>query len=108
MRIASWPRNSTRAGTHQIRVHLASIGHPLVGDRRYGARGRLPPRPSVELLDAVRGFRRQALHAHELAFVHPATGAELHFTAPVPADLVHLIACLTSDRSDDLSTGAAR
>ena len=91
--------------THQIRVHLSSIGHPLVGDRRYGARGRLPPRPSVELLDAVRGFQRQALHAHELAFVHPVTGVELNFTAPLPADLVHLVACLTRDRSDNSATG---
>ncbi len=94
--------------THQIRVHLASIGHPLVGDRRYGSRGRLPPRPSVELLDAVRGFRRQALHAHELTFVHPVTGAALRFTAPLPPDLVHLIACLTSDRSDNSATSGVR
>jgi 23S rRNA pseudouridine1911/1915/1917 synthase len=86
--------------THQIRVHLASIGHPLVGDRRYGARGRLPARPSVELLDAVRGFRRQALHAHELAFLHPVTGVELRFTAPLPQDLVDLIACLQNDLRD--------
>ena len=87
--------------THQIRVHLASIGHPLVGDRRYGARGRLPPRPSVELLAAIRGFQRQALHAAELAFKHPVTGAALAFESPLPQDLTQLIACLRSDQSGD-------
>jgi 23S rRNA pseudouridine1911/1915/1917 synthase len=84
--------------THQIRVHLSSIGYPLVGDRQYGARGRLPLRPSVELLEAVRQFRRQALHAAELAFAHPVTGEALRFEAPLPDDLAHLIACLEQDR----------
>jgi len=87
--------------THQIRVHLASIGHPLVGDRRYGARGRLPPRPSVELLATIRGFQRQALHAAELAFDHPVTGAALAFASPLPLDLTQLIDCLKSDQSGD-------
>ena len=82
--------------THQIRVHLASVGHPLVGDRRYGARGRLPTRPSVELLEAIRGFRRQALHAAELEFAHPTTDAPLSFASPLPEDLVHLIALLAA------------
>lgn len=94
--------------THQIRVHLSSIGHPLVGDRRYGARGRLPTRPSVQLLDAIRGFQRQALHAAELEFLHPITGATLSFAAPMPADLVHLIACLAQDRAADSDERAAR
>jgi 23S rRNA pseudouridine1911/1915/1917 synthase len=85
--------------THQIRVHLSSIGHPLVGDRRYGARGRLPARPSVELLEAIRGFRRQALHAAELAFAHPITGAQMSFVSPLPDDLTHLIASLSRDRA---------
>jgi 23S rRNA pseudouridine1911/1915/1917 synthase len=87
--------------THQIRVHLSSVGHPLVGDRRYGARGRLPPRPSMELLEAIRGFHRQALHAAELEFAHPITGEPLSFEAPMPDDLVHLIACLARDRLMD-------
>jgi len=84
--------------THQIRVHLSSVGHPLVGDRRYGARGRLPTRPSVELLDAIRGFQRQALHAAELEFSHPITAEMLSFAAPMPADLLRLIDCLDQDR----------
>jgi len=84
--------------THQIRVHLASIGYPLVGDRQYGARGRLPTRPTVDLLEAVRAFHRQALHAAELAFEHPVTGAAVRFTAPLPADLAHLVEVLAHDR----------
>jgi 23S rRNA pseudouridine1911/1915/1917 synthase len=83
--------------THQIRVHLASIGHPLVGDRLYGARGRLPVRPSAELIAGVRGFRRQALHAKSLEFEHPQTGAALEFAAPLPADMRELIRVLRED-----------
>ena len=60
--------------THQIRVHMASIGHPLVGDSLYGG------------ADAV-GLTRQGLHAYRLAFTHPVTGASLDFRAPLPADL---------------------
>jgi 23S rRNA pseudouridine1911/1915/1917 synthase len=85
--------------THQIRVHLSSIGHPLVGDRRYGARGRLPPRPSIELLEAIRQFHRQALHAAELTFSHPATGKRLNFAAPLPDDMTKLVSCLELDRA---------
>jgi 23S rRNA pseudouridine1911/1915/1917 synthase len=85
--------------THQIRVHLSSIGHPLVGDRRYGARGRLPPRPSIELLEAIRQFRRQALHAAELAFIHPSTGEPLRFAAALPEDMAKLVSCLERDRA---------
>lgn len=83
--------------THQIRVHLASIGHPLVGDRRYGARGRLPPRPSPELLTRVRGFTRQALHAEEVGFRHPVTGETVTVRAPLPDDLRALIEALAAD-----------
>ncbi len=86
--------------THQIRVHLSSVGHPLVGDRRYGARGRLPARPSMELLDAIRGFHRQALHAAELEFAHPITDEPLSFASPLPDDLVQLLAALSRDRAD--------
>jgi len=84
--------------THQIRVHVASIGHPLVGDRRYGARGRLPQRPTERLVNAVRGFRRQALHAATLGFTQPSTGEWLELASPLPADLIDLLDALREDR----------
>ena len=83
--------------THQIRVHLASIGYPLVGDRRYGARGRLPPGACAELIDLLQHFPRQALHAWQLELTHPATGERLHFDSPLPADLKALIEALRAD-----------
>ena len=84
--------------THQIRVHMASIGHPLVGDRRYGARGRLPRAPHPEVMLTLRGFSRQALHAAALGFEHPASGARCRFEAPLPRDLAELVAVLRQDR----------
>ncbi|HET8699591.1 MAG TPA: RluA family pseudouridine synthase, partial [Gammaproteobacteria bacterium] len=83
--------------THQIRVHMAHIGAPLVGDPAYGGRPRLPPAPSAALVDALRAFRRQALHASRLAFAHPATGAALSFESPLPADFAALLAALRAD-----------
>ncbi len=83
--------------THQIRVHMASIGHPLVGDRRYGARGRLPRAPHPQVILALRSFSRQALHAAVLEFDHPDTGARCRFEAPVPRDLAELMAVLQQD-----------
>ena len=83
--------------THQIRVHLASIGHPLIGDATYGritqARlGRLPPTAQ----QAVRGFARQALHAGVLGFEHPSSGNRVRFETPPPADLAQLLTNLES------------
>jgi len=83
--------------THQIRVHLASLGLPLVGDRRYGARGRLPPAPSDELVSAIRAFRRQALHAWRLELAHPVSGEALRFDSPLPEDLQALVDALARD-----------
>ncbi len=83
--------------THQIRVHLAHIQHPLVGDPLYGGGLRLPKRASPELAAALRGFRRQALHAERLAFVHPATGEPMAFQAERPADQQALIEALRVD-----------
>ena len=83
--------------THQVRVHMSAIGHPLVGDGRYGARGRLPAHPLPALVNAVRAFRRQALHARSLGFRHPATGAAMRFSSPVPADLAALMDMLADD-----------
>jgi 23S rRNA pseudouridine1911/1915/1917 synthase len=83
--------------THQIRVHLSHIGHPLVGDPHYGGGLKLPKRATPELVAALRGFRRQALHAERLAFEHPVTGESLSFEAPRPADMNALLAALRED-----------
>lgn len=83
--------------THQIRVHLAHIGHPLVGDPLYGGGLKLPKGASAELIATLRGFRRQALHAEKLSFLHPATGEALSFSAERPADQLALIEALRHD-----------
>ena len=83
--------------THQIRVHLAHINHPLVGDPLYGHGLRLPKGATPELIATLRGFRRQALHAERLAFVHPVTGEALAFAAARPADQLALIEALRAD-----------
>jgi 23S rRNA pseudouridine1911/1915/1917 synthase len=74
--------------THQIRVHLTSIGHSLIGDQTYGS-GR-----SAGLPEAARAFPRQALHAHVIGFNHPLSGDYLEFSSPLPADMAKLIATL--------------
>jgi 23S rRNA pseudouridine1911/1915/1917 synthase len=91
--------------THQIRVHLAHIGYPIVGDPTYGRRLVLPRGATPRLEQALRGFRRQALHAARLSFSHPATGVALAFEAPLPPDLAGLIEAL---REDAGLGGAAR
>ena len=83
--------------THQVRVHLSAIGHPLVGDRRYQARGRLPKAPNSALIAAIEGFSRQALHACALAFEHPASGAMLSLQSPLPPDLIALLQAIEQD-----------
>jgi 23S rRNA pseudouridine1911/1915/1917 synthase len=72
--------------THQVRVHMSSIGHPLLGDPVYG---RSPPRlrPILQTL----GFQRQALHAAELGFIHPVTGEAVRFASDMPEDMITLI-----------------
>ena len=83
--------------THQVRVHLSSLKYPLVGDKRYGANSRLPSLPSNDLVDVVRDFRRQALHARQLGFRHPKTDEYVTFESPIPTDMSRLIAALTLD-----------
>jgi 23S rRNA pseudouridine1911/1915/1917 synthase len=83
--------------THQIRVHMAHIRHPIVGDPVYGGRLRMPPSCGEELRAALRGFKRQALHAAYLALNHPETGAHMEWSVPLPSDMAHLIKLLRKD-----------
>ncbi len=80
--------------THQIRVHLADRGHPLIGDPVYGARGGRTAARSGAIGAAVAGFPRQALHARRLGFVHPVGGEQLAFDSPLPGDLHDLLSNL--------------
>ena len=83
--------------THQIRVHMAHINHPLLGDPMYGGGLKLPKGASPELIAELRGFRRQALHAERLSFVHPISGETLSFSAERPVDQEQLIVALRAD-----------
>ncbi|MGR5239047.1 23S rRNA pseudouridine(1911/1915/1917) synthase RluD [Vibrio alfacsensis] len=83
--------------THQIRVHMSYLQHPLLGDTAYGGRARIPTGASEELTAMIRGFDRQALHAVMLRFEHPITGEELEFHAPVPDDMVAMTEALRKD-----------
>lgn len=83
--------------THQIRVHMASIGYPLVGDSTYGGRLKLPKGSTQELHDALRAFRRQALHATQLALSHPVSGEHMEWQALPPEDFNRLFAMLKTD-----------
>jgi 23S rRNA pseudouridine1911/1915/1917 synthase len=75
--------------THQIRVHFASLGHPVAGDRIYGG-------PATQAKSASLGLRRQFLHAWRLAFRHPIDGRDLSFEAPLPEDLDAVMSDLTA------------
>jgi 23S rRNA pseudouridine1911/1915/1917 synthase len=79
--------------THQIRVHLQSIGHPILGDSTYG-RHRGYHRLTAAVASDVLAFKRQALHAQTLCFIHPITDRPCEFTASIPADFQHLISIL--------------
>jgi len=83
--------------THQIRVHLAHIGYPFVGDPAYGGRRRVPAGATAELVAALAGFKRQALHAARLKLEHPVTGRDVEWEAPLPADMARLIEVMEGD-----------
>ncbi|WP_040977003.1 23S rRNA pseudouridine(1911/1915/1917) synthase RluD [Necropsobacter massiliensis] len=83
--------------THQIRVHMAHIAHPLLGDQTYGGRPRPPKDAGEALLTVLREFKRQALHAIMLRLTHPISGELMEWHAPLPADFVALIDALKAD-----------
>ena len=83
--------------THQIRVHMQHIRHPIVGDPVYGGRARIPGQAGHELIDLLRGFKRQALHAFRLTLLHPLSGEELSWRSALPEDMVRLLAALQAD-----------
>ncbi len=86
--------------THQIRVHMAHIKYPLVGDPVYGGRFQLPAGCSELLEQALRGFKRQALHATKLGLVHPVSGEYLEWEQPVPEDMQKLLDALAENELD--------
>jgi 23S rRNA pseudouridine1911/1915/1917 synthase len=79
--------------THQIRVHCASLNHPVVGDETYNA-GRDKTVNNLEIRQAIDGLKRFFLHAEKLSFTHPATGERLNFTAPLPTELTDFLELL--------------
>ncbi|MFK7864772.1 MAG: 23S rRNA pseudouridine(1911/1915/1917) synthase RluD [Pseudohongiellaceae bacterium] len=83
--------------THQIRVHMASINCALLGDPMYGGRLQIPGASHENLISTLRNFRRQALHAQRLGLIHPITGAEMSWSAPLPADMEALLEALRLD-----------
>ncbi len=83
--------------THQIRVHMAYIKHPLVGDITYGGRPRLPKGASDDFIDSLRSFKRQALHAAQLSLNHPETEEWMTWQAPLPEDMLNLIEAVRAD-----------
>lgn len=83
--------------THQIRVHMAHIAHPLLGDQTYGGRPRPPKNASEDFMEVLRNFKRQALHAVMLRLAHPITGEMMEWYAPLPEDFVELLNALKAD-----------
>jgi len=76
--------------THQIRVHLTHVGHPLIGDPVYGRARSVPKSANPQMIGALKGFKRQALHANSLGFIHPISGEEKAFSCPLPMDMADL------------------
>lgn len=90
--------------THQIRVHMSHLHHPIVGDPIYAGRHRVPAGAQAELVDYLQAFKRQALHAWRLSFLHPESGEEVSYEAPIPDDMQQLLSLLQADlQTDDTS-----
>ncbi|HWY96028.1 MAG TPA: 23S rRNA pseudouridine(1911/1915/1917) synthase RluD [Steroidobacteraceae bacterium] len=83
--------------THQIRLHLSHVKYPIVGDPVYGGRFGLPRGATLRLIETLRGFKRQALHAATLGFEHPRSGKRLTLETPVPPDFAQLLGVLRED-----------
>ncbi len=83
--------------THQIRVHMAHLHFPILGDPVYGGRLHIPAASSESFAAALRGFRRQALHAARLGLIHPVSGKAMSWTSPLPADMQELVKALETD-----------
>jgi len=83
--------------THQIRVHMAHLRHPIFGDQVYGGRLQLPGGASEALKQVLRGFRRQALHAKRLQLQHPVSGRSMRFECAIPADMRAVVDALAAD-----------
>ena len=86
--------------THQIRVHLSHIGHPLIGDPTYGGRLRFPKKAKQDLKDALKAFERHALHSKKLTLKHPGTGNSITWKIDLPDDMKHLLEVLSSLNSN--------
>lgn len=86
--------------THQIRVHMQSIRHPVVGDPVYGGRSRKPAGASEGFIELLEQFKRQALHAYRLTLEHPETHEEMSWEAPLPQDMRALIEAMQQDASE--------
>jgi 23S rRNA pseudouridine1911/1915/1917 synthase len=84
--------------THQIRVHLSSIGHPVLGDPLYGRKGRAGAIDDSALRECAKKMNRQALHAQRLEFTHPRTGERVQFVSPIPQDMKDMLECLRSQK----------
>lgn len=86
--------------THQIRVHMAHVRLPLVGDKLYGGRPKLPKAAAPELVEALQQFNRQALHACRLGIIHPETGEYCEWQSELPADMANLLQLLKEDLNE--------
>jgi len=87
--------------THQIRVHMAHIRYPLLGDPVYGGRIRLPKGASEHTIETLQGFRRQALHAGLLGFIHPTTEQEVSWQIEMPKDMSNILTALAKDQKEN-------
>jgi 23S rRNA pseudouridine1911/1915/1917 synthase len=91
--------------THQIRVHMAHLGFPLIGDPLYLTKTKIPKQMPEPLQQQLMNFPRQALHAKSLGLIHPVTEQPLHFVTPLPDDMLKLLALLSDQVSDQTTKG---